>query len=140
MDKIDEIIAVDHIGYAVHDMTSAKEYFKALGYSFGDENVDKLRNVNVCVGKMGGCKVEILAPLCGVKSPIDGTLKKMGSTPYHICYQVKDMDSALEKMQSVGYTMMGYPAPSEPLGGDVCFLYSPEIGIVELIDYKGNLE
>lgn len=135
MEKIEEILGVDHIGYAVNDMTSAKEYFEALGYSFGDEKVDELRKVNVCVGKAGEVKVEILAPLDGTKSPIDGTLKKMGSTPYHICYKVKSMESVLEKMQNIGYTLMGYPAPSKPLGGDVCFLYSAEIGIVELIEY-----
>lgn len=135
MEKIDEIIGVDHIGYAVNDMTSAKRYFEALGYSFGDEKADELRKVNVCVGKSGGVKVEILAPLDGTKSPIDGILKKMGSTPYHICYNVKSMESVLEKMQNMGYTLMGYPTPSEPLGGEVCFLYSAEIGIVELIEY-----
>ncbi len=134
MEKIDEIVAVDHIGYAVNDMASAKEKFQALGYTFEDESVDALRNVNVCVGKMGGYKVELLAPLKDKKSPIDGTLKKMGSTPYHICYQVMGMGKAIEKLQDAGYTMMGYPAPSEPLGGEVCFLYSSEIGIVELIE------
>lgn len=44
------------------------------------------------------------------------------------------MGKAMEKLQDAGYTMMGYPAPSEPLGGEVCFLYSSEIGIVELIE------
>lgn len=56
MEKIDEIVAVDHIGYAVNDMASAKEKFQALGYTFEDESVDALRNVNVCVGKMGGIR------------------------------------------------------------------------------------
>ena len=58
----------------------------------------------------------------------------MGSTPYHICYQVKGMKTALEEIQRMGFTLMGYPAPSDPLDGEVCFLYSTEIGIIELID------
>ncbi len=135
MKKIDEIVAVDHIGYAVNSIASAKNDFQALGYSFDEEKYDMFRNVNVCVTEMGGVRVELLAPH-DEQSTIDGILKKMGSTPYHICYEVTSMEIAIEKLQDAGYTMMCYPAYSEPLGGDVCFLYSQSSGIVELIDYS----
>lgn len=135
---IDEIVEVDHIGYAVKNITSARTLFCALGYVFGAESVDELRKVAVCVGQNGeGYRIELLAPLEDVGSPVDGYLQKVGSTPYHICYRVKNMDVAISELQNRGFTLMGYPAPSIPLGGDVCFLYSNEIGIVELIYYKG---
>lgn len=132
---IDEIAEVDHIGYAVRNMASARALFCALGYKFDSECVDELRKVLVAIGQSrDGYKVELLAPLQGIKSPVDGYLQKIGSTPYHICYRVTNMDLAILALQNKGFTLMGYPAPSIPLGGNVCFLYSDEIGIVELID------
>lgn len=135
MDRIDSIIGVDHVGYAVKDMDNAKKLFCSLGYEFCMNQVDETRKVNVSVGKMGGQRVELLAPLEGEKSPVDGYLNKVGSTPYHICYAVSDMNKAIEGLADIGFTQMGYPAISIPLGGDVCFLYSDEIGVVELIKY-----
>lgn len=74
MDRIDSIIGVDHIGYAVKDMDAAKEYFRILGYTFTEDTVDEYRKVNVSVGKMGECRIVLLAPLEGVKFPVDGYL------------------------------------------------------------------
>ncbi len=135
MDRIAEFIGIDHIGYAVRDMETAKVCFEAFGFEFTENEVDEMRNVNVSIGRQnkGGVRVELLAPLDGVKSPIDGYLKKIGSTPYHICYQVNDMDRTIGKLLELGFTQMGYPASSMPLNGIVCFLYSAEIGVVELI-------
>lgn len=132
------IIGVDHIGYAVKDMDRAKASFGILGFEFSETRVDELRKVNVTMGSRDGVKVELLAPLDGVKSPVDGYLQKLGSTPYHICYQVEDMTTAIDDLRERGFTQLGYPAPSFPLGGNVCFLYSGEIGIIELIEYPSD--
>ena len=75
--SINEIVAIDHIGYAVENMCLAKKFFLSLGYTFQYERIDELHKVNVCVGELGGARVELLAPIKGVKSPIDGILSKM---------------------------------------------------------------
>lgn len=129
--------AVDHIGYAVKDIRSAIGSFEVLGYSFGSVRVDACRKVNVCLGESvcGGAKIELLSPMDGEKSPIDGVLQKNGAAPYHICYKVKDIHVAIERLGGYGFLLIDSPARSEPLGGDVCFLFSPQVGIVELIEY-----
>ncbi|MBR1635124.1 MAG: VOC family protein [Lachnospiraceae bacterium] len=129
-------MGVDHIGYAVKSISQSKEQFAALGYFFDDEKPDILRRVNVSVGKNGGVRVELLSPLnTADKSPIDGYLDKIGSTPYHICYEVSDIDKAISELQEIGFTVLGSPAESVPLEGTVCFLYSTDIGLIEIIDY-----
>ena len=138
MDRIKSIIGVDHIGYAVKDMKSAREQFSALGYEFGEEKPDEHRKVRLSMGQMGGVKVELLAPLNNEKSPVDGYLSKLGSTPYHICYEVCEIDGAVSELQDKGFTILGVPAYSVPLEGTVCFLYSPEIGLIEIIDYSSK--
>lgn len=39
-------------------------------------------------------------------------------------------------MRDAGFMPTGEPAESEPLGGIVCFLFSAETGIIELIEYR----
>ncbi len=136
MEQVKSIVCIDHVGYAVKDIAQAKEQFIALGYVFGGEKRDDYRRVNVSVGKMGGVRVELLAPLDGVKSPVDVYLDKVGNTPYHICYEVTEMDDAITELQAIGFTMLGAPAESVPLEGTVCFLYSINIGLIELIQRR----
>lgn len=135
---IDYIENIDHIGYAVKNMENAREIFCSIGFELSENKLDKARAVNVSLGKwgcVGGIKLEILAPIDGIQSPIDGYLSKLGSTPYHICYKVSDINKSIFEFQKLGFTLLSYPAQSVPLGGDVCFMYSPIVGIIELIQY-----
>lgn len=134
--KIESIKEIDHIGYAVRDMGEAKKRFEALGFTFSETQADEFRNVNVCVAtSLNGIRVELLSPLETKKSPIDTYLNKIGNTPYHICYLTKNITETISALQSEGFTALGVPLPSVPLGGNVCFLYSNEIGLIELIEY-----
>lgn len=136
MEKIKTILGIDHVGYAVKNLHSAKKYFGALGFEFGIDIEDVLRSVEVAVGQnCAGGRIELIAPVGDRKSPIDGYLQKMGSTPYHLCYNVENMEKTVEELLEMGFTMLEVPAPSVPLGGMVCFMYSCETGILELVDY-----
>ncbi len=136
MEDIKSIVGVDHIGYAVKDIMHSRDVFIALGYVFDEVKADEYRQVNVSLGENGGVRIELLAALDKEKkSPIDGYINKVGSTPYHICYEVNDIQDAITELQNIGFTMLGNPTESIPLGGIVCFLYSSEIGLIELISY-----
>ncbi len=135
-EKIASIKGVDHIGYAVKDLVSAREFFKALGFDFSVEEEDLLRSVNVCVASdLRGSRIELLAP-AKEKSPIDSYLKKIGPTPYHICYETDNMDDSISELTKIGFTLLSKPEISVPLKGSVCFLYEAEIGLIELIKYR----
>ncbi len=137
--KIASIKGVDHIGYAVKDLDSAREYFKALGFDFSVDEEDLLRSVNVCVATDSkGFRIELLTP-AKEKSPIDSYLKKIGPTPYHICYETDDMDNSISELLKCGFTLLSKPDVSVPLKGKVCFLYKIEIGMIELIEYGDQL-
>ncbi len=134
-EKIESIKGIDHIGYAVKDLYSARDYFKALGFDFSLEEEDCLRGVNVCVASdLRGSRIELLAS-AKEKSPIDSYLKKIGPTPYHICYETDDMEDSVNKLTEIGFTLISKPDISVPLKGTVCFLYESEIGLIELIKY-----
>ena len=80
-------------------------------------------------------RLEVLSPLEDTKSPIDNVLAKNGATPYHVCYCVKNISKIVEKLREAGFIPIGAVAKSEPLEGNVCFMFSSDIGLIELIEY-----
>ena len=78
---------------------------------------------------------KFLSPLEDTKSPIDNVLAKNGATPYHVCYCVKNISKIVEKLREAGFIPIGAVAKSEPLEGNVCFMFSSDIGLIELIEY-----
>jgi methylmalonyl-CoA/ethylmalonyl-CoA epimerase len=51
-----------------------------------------------------------VAPL-GPDSPIDRTLKKGGGT-YHVCYQVADINTAIDHLTGQGSLLLSGPVPA----------------------------
>ena len=137
MEKVRSIKGIDHVGYAVKNMAEAKGRFEALGFVFSPEMIDELRDVNVCVGQGTDLiRIELLSPIEEKKSPVDTYLRKLGSTPYHICYRCEGMKETINELCQIGFTQLSNVAPSVPLNGNVCFLFSAEIGLIELIEYE----
>ena len=141
--SIENIDHIDHIGYAVKDMDDALRIFGLLGYEFSPVKIDEYRKVNVCLAKIRGVRIEIRSPLkdtksdtkSNPKSPIDSILAKNGATPYHICYCVNNINKTADELRNAGFLPIGSVAKSEPLGGNVCFMFSSDIGVIELIEY-----
>lgn len=126
---------INHIGYMVGDLAKAIQSFEALGYHKVNEIVeDTLRKISICFLEQGGYCIELVCPKdeCAV---IYKTYKKMGNTPYHICYEVKDLIESVEKLKKQGYILT---QPIEPAiafdGRRVAFLFQKAIGLIELVE------
>jgi methylmalonyl-CoA/ethylmalonyl-CoA epimerase len=110
MDKF----AFHHVGVAVRDLSAAIPIYKSL---FDYEMIsgpfdDPIQKVSVCFlsrGK-GDTVIELVAPF-GINSPIDGTLKKGGGT-YHVCYQVPDINAAIDHLTGQGSLLVSGPVPA----------------------------
>lgn len=110
MDKF----AFHHVGVAVRHLVPAAETFHDL---FGYEVIsgpfdDPIQNVSVCFLSrgQGDTVIELVAPL-GPNSPIDRTLKKGGGT-YHVCYQVHDLNAAIDHLTKQGSLLLSGPVPA----------------------------
>ena len=81
---------VHHIGYYVKQMEAARAAFQKLGYEELEGVVqDDDRSIRICFLKNGTEVVELVEP--EERSPFDNkNLRKMGNTPYHICYEAED--------------------------------------------------
>jgi methylmalonyl-CoA/ethylmalonyl-CoA epimerase len=106
--------AFHHVGVAVRDLSKAIPIYRSL---FDYELIsgpfdDPIQNVSVCFLSRGegDTVLELVAPL-GANSPIDRTLKKGGGT-YHVCYQVPDINAAIEHLTGQGSFLLSGPVPA----------------------------
>ena len=127
---------VHHIGYAVKNLEQSISAFEALGYTAGEITADAGRHIRIAFLQNGSECVELVAP-DGDETPVDGVLKSVGPTPYHICYEVPDLEAALTELQQSRWIVTKQPAPAPAIGGaPVAFLYHLRVGMIELVEIK----
>ncbi len=127
-------LKIHHIGYLVKKIEKAKQAFESLGYLAKQDIVyDDIRKVHICFLAKDGCLIELVSPASG-DSVAAGLMKKYKNSPYHICYEAEDPETAYRELTAGGFTAIDAPTPAPALGGrKVVFLMSPVIGMMELI-------
>ncbi len=123
-----------HIGYLVRDMESAAKEFERLGYVVASPIVyDEYRDIDICFLENQGLRVELVTPM-SEKSVVYGLLKKRGPMPYHICYEVDNIEAHSHMLRERGYVPMGESMPAPAIRGvPAAFFFHSKLGIVELI-------
>lgn len=127
-------MTVDHIGYAVREISKARKAMEALGYRFEETIEDHDRNIVIAFGVMDGYRVELVAPL-GKGSPVDSFLTRVGPTPYHICYRSDDIEADIAHLKASRFKVQIPLTPAVAFGGKrVVFLYSLAAGLIEIVE------
>lgn len=124
----------NHIGVACFDIDKTAEIYVGAGYMRTETVIDPLQNVRVCVlEKKSMPTVELLEPI-DEKSPICKTLQKSGVSPYHICYNVPNMEQAIKELRAKKFIPVSKPKMSNVFNSMVCFLFHKEIGLIEILE------
>ncbi len=133
---------VDHIGYLATDIKKTIEVFKQLGFIqeteiYADnvpEGKNTARNVYLCFLRNGNTRVELVSPI-NENSDISSTIKRQGEGPYHICYQVPNIDDAIIEMKKTGWMILKRPAKAMAFdNARVVFLFRRGAGMIELVE------
>lgn len=126
-----------HIGYLVKDIQESIAQMAFLGYQQISEIVyDPYRDIDICFMQNQGYTIELITPK-SEQSVIAKLAKKIGVSPYHICYDVTNIDSAVQELRERGYIPTGEKLQAPALGNhDAVFLYHPHVGIVELVELQ----
>ncbi len=129
------IIKPEHLGYAVQNLEKSLRIFLYLGFTQESEICrDEERHVALVFLRSGEMRIELIAPLDD-RSPVDTYLKKIGNTPYHICYKTTAMDEAMEALRKRRFIMIEKPGVSDAFHGRrVAFLYHIDYGLLELVE------
>jgi methylmalonyl-CoA/ethylmalonyl-CoA epimerase len=95
---------IAHVGVAVPDLDVALAFYReVLGLEpHAPEIAD---GATIVALPFGDVEVELLAPL-QPDSPIARFLSKRGPGIHHICYQVANLDAALDACRAAGYRLV----------------------------------
>ncbi|MGD2114970.1 MAG: VOC family protein [Acidobacteriota bacterium] len=127
-----------HVGLVVHDIASAAEELRSLGYVRCSERfVDERQGIDIvlCDGPatVWAC-VELIQPHRR-DSAVSALLAKNGATPYHLCFEVDLLPDALDALRERGYAVVVEPFESPVFEGrPACFAYHKHLGLIELVE------
>ena len=131
-------MTIHHIGYLVKKLDRARLAFEALGYGVEQETIrDEFRKVDIVFLSKDDYRIELVSPYAP-DSVVAGLLVRTGNSPYHVCYEVDDLDAEIERLRDARYVVSSEPAPAPACGGArVAFLVHPYLGMVELLEKAG---
>ena len=128
---------IHHIGYLVKKLERALKAFEGLGFAETRAKVrDEYRKIDIVFLEKDGYRVELVSPY-DPESVVGELIKRLGNSPYHICYTTDDLDAEVERLRNERYVLCDEAAPAPACGGDrVVFLVHPFMGMIELLEEK----
>jgi len=103
---------LNHVAIVVPDLAAARALYRdVMGASISAEEDLPEHGVTTVFVELPNTKIELLHPL-GENSPIQGYLDKNPSGGvHHICYEVKDIAAARDKLIAGGARILGDGEP-----------------------------
>ena len=127
---------LDHVGYAVNDIATTARHYTEAGWHLSEIVEEPAQNVKVAfLTKDDVPTIELVMPGAGGKDPVSGVLKRSGVTPYHLCYEVDEIEQAMEDLYEEGFVPLFMPVEAVAMGGrKICYMCSLEVGTIELVE------
>jgi methylmalonyl-CoA/ethylmalonyl-CoA epimerase len=116
---------LNHVAIVVPDLAAAAETYRSTLGATVSEPVDLPdHGVTTVFVELPNTKIELLHPL-GEASPVE---KFLGNNPsggmHHVCYEVEDIDAAIERLVAEGARVLGDGRPKTGAHGlPVVFLH-----------------
>ena len=133
---------IDHIVYLSYSIEKSIKEFSQFGFvqeteiyidNIPDEN-NSARNVYICFIKKDNIRVELVSPI-DENSDVYSTIKRQGEGPYHICYQVDNLEDKIRELKSNGWMVLKRPAKALAFNyARVSFLFKKSVGMIELVE------
>lgn len=124
-----------HIGIATRNLAKTKKIFEELGLNMSEAIPVPGQKVNVCFSRdVDHPRIELVEPATE-DSPVNNILDKVGSSPYHLCYETPDLDHAIPFLRKHGFLLISGPSSSKALDDNrICFCYHNKIGLIEIVE------
>jgi catechol 2,3-dioxygenase-like lactoylglutathione lyase family enzyme len=130
-----EFMRLHHVGCAVASIEAALPFYRPFCSEISPVYRVTSQAVAVCfVGQGNGTYIELIEPLEPNSNSMVRNLVRKGFTYYHLGYKVPDLDQAIARLVEAEYR------PQEPFhseafeGKRCCFLTSPVMHMIELIE------
>ena len=129
------MLTFHHIGIACRDIAKTQAFSLQMGYTASPIVEDPLQHVRISfLEKDGAPRLELLEPL-DEKNPVARTLDTMGVSPYHMCYEVQDIEAAIADLRRQRFLLVNGPVPACAMENRrIAFLYQKNNGLIELVE------
>lgn len=120
-----------HLGVACQDLVEAAATLgrQGLGVPEGPSVWDVGQEAHLQMFKApDGTRIEL------VQGPKVAGLAKRGTALYHVCFEVEDLDAALDGLLSQGAQAVAEPQPAPLFGGRRVAFVRTVAGLVELLE------
>jgi methylmalonyl-CoA/ethylmalonyl-CoA epimerase len=126
-----------HIGIAVNNIENTGRYYVEAGYTLTDTIYEPVQNVSIAfLEKDGMPRIELIEPADN-GTEIRKILSRSGVSPYHLCYEVNDIEDAVNKLRKKKFMPLARPVAAVTMDNrKICFLYNKEVGLIELVENK----
>ena len=128
---------IEHIGYLTKDIVETSKAFLLLGYVAGEIVNDNTQQTKICfLRKEGEANIELVEPYED-NATMQKMLAKRGSSPYHVCYEVDDIDACYVEMLDNGFMPLFKPVEAPAFNNrKICYFSKRPIGLIELVSNK----
>lgn len=131
------ILKIHHTGYLTNNVLNSIEEFKLLGYDAENIVIDTIQRCKICLmyhTKNKDC-IELVEPLDDNVQMLK-MLKKRGNSPYHVCYEVDDINEVYNFFcQKEGWMNIFKPVKAIALNNRlITYFYNNNIGFVEFVN------
>ncbi len=129
------MLTFHHIGIACRDIAKTQAFYLGQGYTASPVVEDPLQHVRISfLEKEGAPRIELLEPLDD-QSPVARTLATSGVSPYHMCYEVQDIEAAVNHLRGQRFLLVNGPVPACAMGDRrIAFLFQKNTGLIELVE------
>lgn len=129
------MLTFHHIGIACRDIAKTQAFYLQMGYTASPIVEDPLQHVRISfLEKDGAPQLELLEPLDEI-NPVARTLATVGVSPYHMCYEVQDIEAAIADLRRQRFLLVNGPVPACAMENRrIAFLYQKNNGLIELVE------
>lgn len=136
---MDSLLVFHHIGVACRDITKTKELYLSMGYKDFPVVEDPVQRVRVCfLESESAPRIELLEPL-NQESPVSRTLAMVGVSPYHLCYEVMDIEEAIDCLRKQRFMLVNGPVEAPAMDGRrIAFMFNKNNGLIEIVENRSK--
>ena len=131
---------VNHIAVVVNDLEEAMHFWvDALGLELSHREHVASEAVDVAFLPVGDSKIELLQPVDN-ESGVARYLEKRGSGMHHICFEVDDIEAALQKLKLANVQLINEEPTVGADGRKFAFIHPKSASgvLVELYELKAD--
>lgn len=128
-----------HTGYLTGNISETAKAFEVLGYVQQQIIDDRIQKCYICFLNREGDEplIELVQPYEDNKS-MQKMLTKRGVSPYHLCYEVEDVQVIYDKLSKIeGWLPIFEPVPAVAFGNRlITYFFNSDGGFIEFLNIK----